>query len=104
MVGEPKRFPCIEATLDVPIGDNRLVRLWLNRNSLGDVIGGHGEQYQALVKVREFAMQHPKGTFTEWMEFLATLPKVNAAQIQYTDLDGTKWGAVVYTVEFDGHG
>lgn len=101
-----KEFSCIESTVDIEIGMEYVVRLWINQEK---VPTSYVSEIRLTNKIRNyFFTKHPKRA--EAVKYLAKIEGINAFQIQEIDRGQgkglTKYGTVVYTVGFekDSHG
>lgn len=96
-----KKYPCIETTIDIYLGEF-LLRLWINQE---EVPNDYRNEEKLVEKIKQ-RFEEDWSHINEVLEFSAELPKVNAAQI-ITDREGnTRYGTVVYTVDLgsDVHG
>lgn len=107
------KFPCIESTLDIPIVDldrnlDLTIRLWINEESLDAIRSHELDRLDAIDKsVKDYVNSlNFKYEVRDIIDFCIKIEKINAVQVLTRFRGNTKFGVVVYTVDFsnDVHG
>ncbi len=98
-----KKYPCIESTLDIEIGE-KVYRLWINEVVIRD---SYPENHFVVDRIREFIEKTPSYKNEEIFDYVNKLsPHINAMQVITKGKESMN-GIVVYFVDFsdkDPHG
>ena len=99
-----KPYPCIESTIDIMVGEDRNVRLWIDRDDVPTILPAMRVEVQ---EIRQAFVTLKAPEFFAWLK--EYIPRLSAAQVQRLDPQSptrTFLGTVVYYVSFtdDPHG